>query len=77
MFSSSQPDYQTLMLEAEKVIEMSVIFNELTLLKAREDFVNFSRRGSFRCYINTPTYCGICIILRMCFSGSLSDLRQN
>jgi hypothetical protein len=48
MVSSYQPGHQTLMMETEMVLEMSVIFNYLTLLIAREDFVKFSRRESFR-----------------------------
>jgi hypothetical protein len=80
MFSSYQPDHQTLMMEIEMVLEMSVLFNQLTLLIAREDFVDFSRRESFRAYINTFAYLSICIIFRICcvkyyFSGLLSDLR--
>jgi hypothetical protein len=35
----------------EMVSEMSVIFNQMTRLRGLEDFINFSRRESFRLYI--------------------------
>jgi hypothetical protein len=37
----------------EMVLETSVlsIFNQLTRLEARENFINFSRRESFKSYI--------------------------
>jgi hypothetical protein len=38
------------MMGTEKVLETSVIFNQLTWLIAREDFVNFSHHESFRSY---------------------------
>jgi hypothetical protein len=36
------------MMGTEMVPETSVICNQLTLLRAREDFINFSGRESFR-----------------------------
>jgi hypothetical protein len=61
MFSSYQPDHQTLIMETDMVLEMPVLFYQLTLLIAR-DFVNFSLHESFRSYINAFTYLSICII---------------
>jgi hypothetical protein len=34
------------------VPETAAVFNQLTRLIGREDFINFSRRESFRSYIN-------------------------
>jgi hypothetical protein len=34
----------------EMVLEMLVIFNQLTQLMAQEDFINISHRESFRSY---------------------------
>jgi hypothetical protein len=42
-----QVSRQTLLMRTEIVHKMSVIFNQLTRLKAREDFISFSRRASF------------------------------
>jgi hypothetical protein len=39
---------QTLMMETEMVLEMSVIFNQLIRLIAREEFINLSRHQSFK-----------------------------
>jgi hypothetical protein len=42
--------HQTLMMGAEMVIEMLVIFNQLTQVVAQENFINFSHCESFRSY---------------------------
>jgi hypothetical protein len=42
--------HQTLMMGAEMILKMLVIFNQLTQLMAQEDFINFSHRESFRSY---------------------------
>jgi hypothetical protein len=44
------PEDQTLMMGTEMVPETSVIFNQLTWLIAREDYINFSRRETFTSY---------------------------
>jgi hypothetical protein len=38
------------MMDTEMVPEMSLIFNQLTRLIAREDFINVRRRKSFSSY---------------------------
>jgi hypothetical protein len=47
-----EPTSVSLRMRMEMVLETSVlsIFNQLTRLEARENFINFSRRESFKSY---------------------------
>jgi hypothetical protein len=51
--------HQTLMMETEVFLETSVIFNQLTRLIAREDFINYNLRESFRSYIILQRFLGL------------------
>jgi hypothetical protein len=50
-----------LMMGTEKVPETSVIFNQLTRLIAREDFINVSHREIFRSYKNISCFTALYI----------------
>jgi hypothetical protein len=57
------------MFGTELVPETSVIFNQLTRVMAREDFINVSRRESFTSYIHS----GSCEQVLMKIIGVITD----
>jgi hypothetical protein len=68
VFSIHLTDITSLMMKIEMVLETSVSFIHLTRLIAREDFIEFCRRESFRSDKKGLT--ALCTSLVLCNEGS-------